>query len=153
MQAACRNIYQIPRQSKGLTQEKAAELIDISVESIRAYESGRAVPSAAAVLRMIEVYEYPVLALQHLKHHNDVAASLLPDVRDGTTLSEAVLELMEAMEDFDAIVKDLRNIAKDNIIDEIERPRYDHALEVLQNAAAAIMAVRFARTKKADSKA
>ena len=96
---------------------------------------------------MIEVYEYPVLALQHLKFSNDIANTLLPDFRDGTTLSEAVLELMDSMEEFDVIVRDLRNIAKDNVIDEDERPRYDRALEVLQRASASIMAVRFAKTK------
>lgn len=148
MQPAYRNIYQIPRAAKGLTQEKAAELIDVSVESIRAYESGRVVPPTSVVLRMIEVYEYQVLALQHLKHSNDIANVLLPDFRDGTTLSEAVLSLMEAIDDFDSIVRDLRSIAKDNVIDENERPRYDRALEVLQKASSAIMAVRFADTKK-----
>ena len=147
MQAPSRNLYQIPRAVKGLTQERAAELIDVSVESIRAYESGRVVPPTIVVLRMIEVYEYPVLALQHLKFSNDIADTLLPDLRDGTTLSEAVLGLMDAMDEFDAIVKDLRNIAKDNVIDEDERPRYDRALEVLQKASAAIIAVRFAKTK------
>lgn len=147
MQANSRNLYQIPRLAKGLTQERAAELIDVSVESIRAYESGRVVPPTMVVLRMIEVYEYPVLALQHLKYSNDIADKLLPEFRDGTTLSEAVLDLMEAMDEFDAIVKDLRSIAKDNIIDEDERPRYDRALEVLQRASASIMAVRFAKTR------
>lgn len=130
-----------------MTQERAAELIDVSVESVRAYENGRVVPPSTVVLRMIEVYEYPVLALQHLKYSNDIANTLLPDFRDGTTLSEAVLALMEAMDDFESIVKDLRNIAKDNVIDENERPRYDHALEILQKASAAIVAVRFAKTK------
>lgn len=146
MQVTNRNFYQIARGAKGLTQERAAELIDISVESIRAYESGRVIPPTIVVLRMIDVYEHPVLALQHLRNSSDIAEGLLPDLKDGTTLSEAVLALLSSMDDFDAIAKDLRSIAKDNTIDETERPRFDRALEKLQNAADAIMAVRFAKT-------
>lgn len=33
-----KNIYQIARESSGLTQEKASELIDISVDALRSYE-------------------------------------------------------------------------------------------------------------------
>ena len=35
-----RNIYQSARELKGLTQEAAAERLDISVETIGAYEQG-----------------------------------------------------------------------------------------------------------------
>ncbi len=35
-----RNIYQIAREGTGLTQEKSSELLDISVDSLRAYEGG-----------------------------------------------------------------------------------------------------------------
>ena len=34
------NIYQMARLAAGLTQEKAAELLDASVESVKAYETG-----------------------------------------------------------------------------------------------------------------
>lgn len=39
-----RNIYKTVRLRTGLTQESAAERIGVSVESIRAYESGRRIP-------------------------------------------------------------------------------------------------------------
>lgn len=146
MQIPSRNIYQIARCAKGLTQERAAELIDVSVESVRAYESGRVIPPTSVVLHMIDVYEHPVLALQHLRNSSDLADGLLPDLKDGTTLSEAVLGLLSSMDEFAEIEKDLRSIAKDNIIDETERPRFDRALSILQNAADAIMAVRFAKS-------
>lgn len=148
MQTPSRNIYQIARSAKGLTQERAAELIDISVESVRAYESGRVIPPTSVVLHMIDVYEYPVLALQHLRNSSDLANCLLPDLQDGTTLSEAVLGLLSSMDEFDAIAKDLRSIAKDNVIDESERPRFNRALVTLQSAADAIMAVRFAKSNE-----
>lgn len=40
MQADCRNIYQAARKVAGLTQEKAAEMIGISVRSLADYETG-----------------------------------------------------------------------------------------------------------------
>ncbi len=38
------NIYKTYRKCAGLTQELAAERIFVSVETIRAYESGRRIP-------------------------------------------------------------------------------------------------------------
>lgn len=41
MEQYYRNIYQIARECTSLTQEKSSELLDISVDSLRAYEGGR----------------------------------------------------------------------------------------------------------------
>lgn len=46
-----RNIYQIARETSGLTQERAAELFNISVESLRAYETDRRIPQDSTVLK------------------------------------------------------------------------------------------------------
>ena len=51
-----RNIYQAARESAELTQERAAELIGLSVESIRSYESGKRVPNDDAVIKMVVIY-------------------------------------------------------------------------------------------------
>lgn len=58
-----RNIYQIARETSGLTQERAAELFNISVESLRSYETDRRIPQDSTVLKMIEVYGTPFLAM------------------------------------------------------------------------------------------
>lgn len=39
-----RNIYKSARKARGYTQESAAERLGISVESLRAYETGQRVP-------------------------------------------------------------------------------------------------------------
>lgn len=44
MLKASRNIYKTVRNRTGLTQEAAAELIGVSVETLRAYECGRRIP-------------------------------------------------------------------------------------------------------------
>lgn len=40
-----KNIYQAAREAAGMTQERAAELIGLSVESIRSYETEKKNPS------------------------------------------------------------------------------------------------------------
>ena len=47
-----RNIYKICRKSAGFTQEAAAERLGISVESLRAYETGQRVPPDEVVETM-----------------------------------------------------------------------------------------------------
>lgn len=54
-----RNIYQSARELKGLTQEVAAERLDLSVESLGAYEQDRRRPPDSTVLRMAQLYDHP----------------------------------------------------------------------------------------------
>lgn len=55
MQDNCRNIYKTARLTAGLTQERWAETLNISVESVRLYERGLGLPSDEVVARMVEV--------------------------------------------------------------------------------------------------
>lgn len=59
MSQECRNIYQTARENTRITQEKAAEILDISVESIRTYENFKRTPSAKMVIKMSEAYNTP----------------------------------------------------------------------------------------------
>lgn len=59
------NIYKNARKSAGFTQEKASQLLNVSVDSLRDYEqSQRPVPSDVASA-MCDVYQAPYLAVQH----------------------------------------------------------------------------------------
>lgn len=51
------NIYQAARKAAGLTQEAAAERLAVSVESMRAYETGQRLPGDDVVTRMMAVYD------------------------------------------------------------------------------------------------
>ena len=90
MQADCRNIYQAARKVAGLTQEKAAEMIGISVRSLADYETGVRIPSNATVELMVMVYNSQLLATQHLRNSAEFARDLLPAV-EAMRLPEAVL--------------------------------------------------------------
>lgn len=117
------NIYQTAREARGITQEKAAELLGISVESLRAYECGRRLPPTAVVVCMVDVYDTQFLAYQHLKH-DIIADDLLPDISE-KTIAEAVLSLIKEIADTNELLPMLISIASDGIIDEAERPAWE----------------------------
>lgn len=112
------NIYQTAREAQGITQEKAAELLGISVESLRAYECGRRLPPTAVVVGMVDVYNTQFLAYQHLKQ-DSIADSLLPDICE-KTMAEAVLSLIKEIADTNDLIPTLISIASDGVIDKNE---------------------------------
>jgi transcriptional regulator with XRE-family HTH domain len=139
-----RNIYQIARESAGITQEKAAELIDISVESIRAYESGRRIPPGNVVIRMVDIYDARYLAYQHLKAE-EVGQKYLPEI-DVKDLPSAILRLQKEVTDFLKSRDELIDITCDGIISAEELPRYQRILKELDDIVAAIMSLKCAKT-------
>lgn len=141
-----RNIYQIPRESAGITQKKAAELIDVSVESIRAYESGRRIPPDDVVIRMIEVYNAQYLAYQHLKTSAEVGRKYLPavELRD---LPSAILKLEKEVSDYLKCQDELIGITYDGVVSAEEMPRYQQILRELDDITAAIWSLKLARPR------
>lgn len=120
-----RNIYKNARHAAGITQEKAAEMLGISVESIRAYETGGRVPGNAVVERMIEVYSATYLAYQHLKESNALMGRIVPSLEERSLL-ETCVRIYTRMRRFEEkhSVDRLLEIAEDNVIDETERPEF-----------------------------
>jgi transcriptional regulator with XRE-family HTH domain len=141
-----RNIYQIARESTGITQEKAAELIDVSVESIRAYESGKRIPPDKIVIRMIEIYDSRYLAYQHLKTSAEVGQAYLPDV-ELKDLPTAILRLLKEITDFVNLRDEIVDITCDGLISAAEKPRWDYILNSLDKVSAAILSLKFAKSK------
>ena len=73
------NIYQAARKESCLTQEQAAERLEVSETTVKAWEQGTRVPDNETVARMAELYETPWLALEHLKQAGGVLG-VLPEV-------------------------------------------------------------------------
>lgn len=136
------NIYQAAREYAGLTQEKAAELFDISVESIRAYEAEKRVPPDQVVLQMIDRYHVSFLAYQHLKYKTSVGDRILPDIRQ-EPLSNASLSLIyqmnQCLKEQEAIIR----ISMDSKITEDEREEWEHIKKELLQLCTAIFEIQF----------
>lgn len=147
MDKGYRNIYQIARESTGMTQNKASELIDISVESLRLYESGKRVPPDKVVIKMIDIYNAQYLAYQHLKTSAEVGQKYLPDVKI-TELPIAILRLQKEVKDFIDCEDLLIKIGSDGRVDENEMIDFKHILHELDEVVEAIMALKFYKVTK-----
>ncbi len=146
MQTNCINIYRRARQTAGLTRERAAELLSVSVRSLADYEAGVRIPGNDIVDGMVTVYNTQLLAVQHLRNSAQAARELLPDV-EAMRFPEAVLTLVDAIYDFadDHMDRELIDIARDGQITDNERERFDHVVERIQAITAAAMVVACAR--------
>lgn len=115
MERQSRNDYKTARRHAGLTQERWAETIGCSVDSVRGYEAGTQTPSDEIVRAMCEISGLPVLAYWHICNKSALAADVLPDV-DRLPLPQAVLQLLFAMSDFQDVHGDLIKLAADGQI-------------------------------------
>jgi len=139
-----RNIYQIARESTGLTQEKSSELMDISVDSLRAYEGGKRTPPDKVVIKMIEIYDTQYLAYQHLKTSAEVGQKYLPDI-EIKELPVAILRLQKEVTDFIRLREVMIEITCDGVIDENEKSQWNQIVKELDDVVEAIMALKFAK--------
>ena len=121
------NIYKNARKSAGFTQEKASQLLNVSVDSLRYYEqSQRPVPSDVASA-MCDVYQAPYLAVQHLRLTSDLGKRVVPEIQL-KDLPEAVLGVLAAVQRFCAKREAMVEIAADGQIAESEQAEWDEIM-------------------------
>lgn len=128
-----RNIYKKARRAAGLTQEAAAERLGISVESVRAYETGQRIPPNDVVEDMADCYDYQRLAYQHLKATNALADRIIPAIEE-RSLMELALRIYNRLRRFakEGSVERLLDIAEDGQIDQTERAEFDGIMSDLR---------------------
>ena len=143
MQTDSSNIYKRARMAAGITQERAAELLDISVRSLADYESGARIPQCDVVDGMVTVYNSQILAVQHVRMEGQAIRDILPEVR-AMRLPEAVLTLVHAIYDFsdDRLDRELIDIARDGVISEDEEERFERIMQQMGLCYAAYLSLR-----------
>lgn len=136
-----------------MTQEQAAELLDASVESIRAYETGQRPPPDARVAAMAEVYGTPWLRLQHARLTDELG--LIPPQARPRAFPLAAMALYNYLLAWAEKRRgqQLLRIAEDGVIDESERPLYDEIVCELEGIAAALLSLLYADGGGGDKKA
>lgn len=142
------NLYQRARKATYFSQEEAAELIGLSAESMKQYESGRRVPSDDTVHRMAELYNLPWLELEHAKATDRLG--VLPDVHI-QPLPTASITLANRFRRASDQIYTLLEIAEDGIIDECERPEFDAIVADLRETIAAAYQVIYADGAKKNA--
>lgn len=103
-----RNIYQMAREDAGFTQEKASEYLDISIDSLRAYEGERRIPPDKVVLGMIEIYKSNFLAYQHLSTKSEIGASYLPNI-EAKDIPNLTIRLLKSIQDLEKLKSNIIN--------------------------------------------
>ena len=139
------NLYQRARLSTGMSQERAAELLGLSPESLKQYEGGKTVPKDETVARMVEAYSCPWLALEHAQATDRLG--VLPKA-EPRPLPMASIALRNRLQDATGRLDALLRIAEDGVIDEAERPEFDEIVVELRETMAAIYQVIYSGAKK-----
>lgn len=124
-----RNIYKTARKAAGLTQEAAAERLDLSVESVRAYETGQRIPPNGVVARMAVTYNNLTLGYEHVRSTNDLMADIVPQLEQ-RSMMEVAVRLYNRMTRFakNQRVDRLMEIAEDGRIDEEEQLEFSEIM-------------------------
>ena len=137
------NIYALCRRRTGMTQEAWAEALDISVESVKRYESGVRVPPNYLVKEMVDISGDEALAYRHLANTSQVL-EVLPSI-ESVNLQAATIRLMNRMARFANQCRDrqLMEIADDGIISADEQPLYAEILNELKGIIAAYYQLRY----------
>ena len=135
------NLYQKARKTTCLTQEQAAERLELSTESLKQYELGKRVPPDAVVHRMVDLYGTAWLALEHRKATDTLG--VLPEL-EIKSLPMASLSLRNRFCAAAGNLDELLLIAEDGVIDDTERTKFDSIVEEMRDLMAAICQLIYA---------
>ena len=143
MEEKPRNIYKTARTVAGLTQERWAEAVGVSVDSIRGYESGAVISADKTVKAMSEISGLSPLSYWHLCNKSTLASDVLPDVEQ-LPLPQAVLQLLCAIADFAEDHGRLVQLAADGQITRDEDLEWDGIKKRLDQVVKAALQVKVA---------
>lgn len=139
------NALQRARNSKGVTQEKLAEMSGYSVDSIQAWERGTRTPSIQTLDLLAICLDAPWLPGVFLREQSagDGLSDMIPNFTPGEPPSRATMQLVNRIYAFADQHKDRRlmQITEDDVISEDEQPEYDAInadLAEIVNAAATL---------------
>lgn len=137
-----KNIYQLSRESLGLTREAAAELMEwISADKIEKIESEKTDPRPEEILRMCEVYKNPVLRNYYCTHECPIGIKHVPKLKV-KDLSQIVLEIVSNLNDMEKEKNRLISITVDGQITEDEYKDFATIDEQLDNIAKSVRTLR-----------
>ena len=143
------NIYATCRRRTGMTQEAWAEALDVSVESVKRYETDVRIPPLHIVKAMADLSGDESLAYRFLAKTTQ-ELDVLPDI-EMLNLQAATIRMMNRMARFAAKARDrqLLEIAEDGIISADEKPLYDEIMDELSGLVSAFYQLRYCKEESA----
>lgn len=144
------NALKRARNSKGITQERLAEMSGYSVDSIQAWEAELRNPSNSTLDLLGICLDAPWLTAVYLRERAEAGSlrDAIPEFTPGEPLPKAVLSLLDQVYKFVDLHNDRRlmAIAADGRITDEERPEFDAVMEDIRGITRAAMALRYAKT-------
>lgn len=151
MTDSVQSIYKTAREFAGLTQERAATALHVSVRSLAAYESGERIPADDVVVRMVDLYSYNQLAVQHMRANSELARRIIPELKD-RSLIEAAVRFSNSLRRLDKLdgAARLLEIGEDNHIAAEEEEDYNEIALELQRLVQSAMELMNANREEVD---
>lgn len=145
------NALRRARNSRGITQEKAAEMSGYSVDAIQAWEAGTRRASVEVLDLLALCYDAAWMPPMYLRElSSGSVAEAYPAFNPGVPLPQAVMGLLDKIMTFTERHSDRRliSMAADGVIDAQERSEYDAILEDLQAICQAAMELKFSEGRE-----
>lgn len=117
------NIYSKYRRMAGITQERAAEHLGISVDSLKGYEYDKRIPSNDIAKQMCLLYGDMRLAYDHLVHSS--TGEMILEKLDEKDLCCSVLSLINELNHSDHIREVMIEISADGVISDEEKVEWE----------------------------
>ena len=137
-----KNIYQISRETAGLSREAAAEAIGcISSDRIEKIEYETSAPHPEEVLAMAKCYKAPALCNHYCSHSCPIGREYVPEVTVGT-LEKITLEMVVQLNTLNREKERLMEISADGEVTPDERKDFERIREALDKMALTIDAMR-----------
>lgn len=115
------------RKSRGLTQDALCTLIGAGDKSnISKWENGVVVPSQDMVVRIMNVYDEPLLGYIYLQQCTELGQAILPEIVQGE-LETLTLRFQKEYNDIRNIRMDMIDIACDGVVEDHEKQRWELA--------------------------
>ncbi|MGX9757151.1 helix-turn-helix domain-containing protein [Clostridioides difficile] len=141
------NIYQNARENTNLTQEKVSELLDISVESLRAYENDKRIPNNQIVAKMVSIYNNNLLGYEHVRKTTEAGVMFLPKL-EMKSLSSITLKLHKEIKDYLKKEDDFIDIVEDDVINEEEEEVWNDVMQELEDIFKSILILKLSKKTK-----
>ena len=115
-----KNIYQLCREARGLTREKASEqMAGVSVSRIEKIEYGQQEPTPYDVIQMADCYKRPDLCNDYCSHRCAIGNRYVPEI-EVSELPNIILETIASLKEIDPLTSRLIQIARDGKITDDE---------------------------------
>ena len=139
---ANKNIYQLTRESLGLTREKASDLLDtISQDRLEKIESEKCVPHPDEVQLMSERYKAPQLCNYYCSKECRIGQEYIPEIKI-KDLSQIVLEMLASLNSMNRKKERLIEITADGEIDGEEIEDFIYIQEELEKISITVETLR-----------